>query len=281
MSAATDAPSVTPPGAARAVTPAGLLAARLADLVARCPAAADATFVDDLRATYELAAGAEPYAAQCTTPESEALHDLAQATASHDWAGHDPHTGRAPLEQEMLSGHVEGQLLKTLVHATRSRRVLDIGMFTGYSALAVAEALPPGGRVISCEVDVEVAQFARHHLYRSEAGRKIDVRVGPAEDTLRDLARTGDVFDLVFLDADKGGYLGYVDAVLRYGLLARHGLLCVDNTLMQGLPWTDAASTPNAAAIAAFNREIADDPRVEQVLLSVRDGVTLIRHAQP
>ena len=176
----------------------------------------------------------------------------------------------------MLSGHVEGQLLKLLVGFGRVRRVLEIGMFTGYSALAMAEALPGDGVLVACEIDEEVAAFALEGFAASPAGAKIDVRVGPALETLAEL---DEPFDLIFLDADKGGYLAYFEAVLERGLLAPHGLLCADNTLMQGEPWRSAPPSENGAAIAAFNDAVADDPRVEQVLLPVRDGLTLIRLA--
>ena len=124
----------------------------------------------------------------------------------------------------MLSGHVEGRVLAMLVHVSRARRVLDIGMFTGYSALAMAEALPDDGGVVACEIDAVVADLARESFAESPDGHKIDVRVGPALGTLRGLA--GERFDLVFLDADKAGYLDYLNAVLDLGpaRAARHGL---------------------------------------------------------
>jgi caffeoyl-CoA O-methyltransferase len=161
------------------------------------------------------------------------------------------------------------------VRMSRARRVLDIGMFTGYSALAMAEALPDDGGVVACELDAEVARFAQRCFALSPAGDRIDVRVGPAAATL---AQLDDRFDLVFIDADKAGYQGYVDAVLERDLLAPGGLIAVDNTLMQGQPWT-GEPTPNGQAIAAFNAAVAADPRLEHVLLAVRDGITLIQRA--
>nr|WP_281374003.1 class I SAM-dependent methyltransferase [Allobranchiibius huperziae] len=177
----------------------------------------------------------------------------------------------------MLSGHVEGQLLKMLVHLTRAERVLEIGMFTGYSALAMAEALGPDGRVVACEIDEYVAAIARECLASSAEGHKVSVRVGPALDTLAELARAGQRFDLVFVDADKAGYTGYLNTVLELDLLSPHGVVCVDNTLLQGQPYLDGPPTSNGEAIAVFNREVARDPRVEQVLVPLRDGLTVIR----
>jgi caffeoyl-CoA O-methyltransferase len=272
-------PTVSRPGRPRPVTPLTILADKLGDLVALLDddrtGGSDAAVRRALRDAHALAAGMDPYLERHTTPESPGLRSLAMATAAHDWRAHAG--GPAPLEQEMLSGHVEGQLLKMLVHATRARHVLEIGMFTGYSALAMAEALPANGRVVACEVDADVAEFAQRRFRSAACGDRIDVRVGPAADTLTELAAAGEEFDLVFIDADKAGYHSYVSAVLADDLVAPHGLICVDNTLMQGQPWTADAPSANAVAIAAFNEAIAADPRVEQVVIPLRDGVTVIR----
>ncbi len=180
----------------------------------------------------------------------------------------------------MLSGHVEGAFLRMLVHISRSQQVLEIGMFTGYAALAMAEALPRGGRVVACELDPDVAALAQECFAASPVGDRVRVEVGPARETLARLARDGETFDLVFLDADKPGYAGYLDQLLDDGLLARDGLLCVDNTLLQGEPWAGGAGGPrsvNGVAVADFNDRLRGDPRVEQVVLPLRDGVTLVR----
>jgi caffeoyl-CoA O-methyltransferase len=270
-------PTVSRPGAPRPVTPVTILADKLGDLVALLDDdrvdGRDAAVRRAVRDAYDLAAGMDPYLERHTTPESPGLRSLAAATAGRDWRSHAG--GPAPLEQEMLSGHVEGQMLAMLVHVSRARRVLDIGMFTGYSALAMAEALPDDGCVIACEIDPAVAVFAGESFAESPDGRKIDIRVGPAQATLRGLA--GATFDLIFLDADKAGYRDYLNAVLDLDLLAPHGLVCVDNTLMQGQPWTSGEPSANGVAINAFNRAVAADPRVEQVIVPLRDGLTLIR----
>lgn len=253
--------------AARPVTPTTILAGLLDDVVARAGPSPD----PDLVRARDLAAGLDPYLDAHTTPASDALRGLEHRTRTEDWAGR---TGG--LEQEMLSGAVEGRFLAFLVRLTGARRVLEIGMFTGYSALAMAEALPDDGGLVACEADPFAAAFGRECFAASPAGDRIDVRVGPAAETLAALA--GERFDLVFLDADKAGYAGYLDTLLDTGLLAPHGVVCVDNTLMQGLPWT-GEPTANGEAIAAFNRGVRADPRVEQVLVPLRDGLTLIRRA--
>ncbi|BBX67253.1 O-methyltransferase [Mycolicibacterium psychrotolerans] len=255
----------------RPVTPTTILAQQLADLyddVRAQPSAAAAT-VEKLRRARDLAAGLDPYLEAGTTGESPALADLARRTRAHLW--------RDGLEQEMLSGHVEGQLLKFLVRMSSAVRVLEIGMFTGYSALAMAEALPAHGVVVACEIDSGAAGIARAAFDSSGIGDRIRIEQGPALETLRRLADTGEpAFDFVFVDADKSGYQGYLDLLLDSALLAPGAVIAVDNTLMQGQPWT-ARSTANGRAIEAFNRDLADDPRTEQVLIPVRDGLTLIR----
>jgi caffeoyl-CoA O-methyltransferase len=264
----------------RPVTPVGILAAQLENLVQRMRSidAVDATFKTELQQVYELANGLDPYLDTCTTSESPALAALVKRTQAEDWSKRfaDGETVRQ-LEQEMLSGHVEGQALKFLIRLTKARRVLEIGMFTGYSALAMAEALPANGEVVACEVDTYVAEFAQQCFKESVDGSKISVRVAPALETMQQLAAAGEVFDLVFIDADKAGYIDYFNLLLTTGLLAPGGLICADNTLMQGQPYLSGIPTPNGIAIAKFNQAVANDVRVEQVLLPLRDGLTLIR----
>lgn len=266
------------PGAPRPVTPMSILTSRLDQLARRLDAVGvDPSVRSELAEICALASGLDPYLSRWTTPESSALQQLTLSTEREDWSRRSDADEVGHLEQEMLSGHVEGQLLKMLVHATRARRVLEIGMFTGYSALAMAEALPPEGQVVACEIDAEVAAFAERCFGACDRGDRIVVKVAPAQVTLHELATAGEVFDLVFIDADKSGYVDYLTTVLDNGLLAPHGLICVDNTLMQGQPWMPGQTTHNAAAIAAFNQAVAADPRVEQVVIPLRDGLTLIR----
>ncbi|MGA9873855.1 MAG: class I SAM-dependent methyltransferase [Rhodococcus sp. (in: high G+C Gram-positive bacteria)] len=274
------------PEAARAtprpVTPTTILAAELRALAESADeGAVGVEFVERLRRARDLADGLDPYLDRCTTPESAALASLSRRTREMDWASRGLVSGSGPLEQEMLSGHVEGQVLKFLVHMTGARRVLEIGMFTGYSALAMAEALPERGEVVACEVDEFVAQFAQECFAESPVGDRIVVEVGPALDTLRRLNGHRLPFDLVFIDADKTGYLDYYRLLLESALLAERAVIAVDNTLLQGTPYADgSARTTNGDAVDAFNRFVADDPRVEQVLLPIRDGVTLVRRVQ-
>lgn len=265
---------------ARPVTPLGILVQQLEQLQS---AAQNESVSPQFRAALtqatRLAAGLDPYLEACTTPESAALTQLAQATQQEDWSRHfDSGETVKALEQEMLSGHLEGQLLKMLVSISGAKRVLEIGMFTGYSALAIAESLPTDGILIACEVDSYAAQFATRCFEASPSKDKIQVKVGPAAETLQQLVKTADPFDLVFIDADKGGYINYVNLLLETQLLAPNGFICVDNTLMQGQPYLGEEQwTENGRAIAHFNQFIADDARVEQVMLPIRDGFTIIK----
>jgi caffeoyl-CoA O-methyltransferase len=262
----------------RPVTPLGILAAKLEYLSQQLKNSdINAKLKLELQQACELASGLDPYLSHCTTPESPALASLVRRTQAEDWSQRSSNETAPQLEQEMLSGHVEGQFLKFLVHVTQAQRVLEIGMFTGYSALAMAEALPDDGEVVACEVDADVAKFAQQCFDESPSGHKISVKVAPAMVTLAQLAAAHETFDLVFIDADKAGYVDYVNFLLDNDLLTPHGFICVDNTLMQGQPYLAGESTANGVAIATFNQTIADDRRLDRVLLPLRDGLTLIR----
>lgn len=265
---------------ARPVTPWGILVQQLEQIVETAKTESVSTeFKESLTTAYQLAAGLDPYLESCTTKESSALANLADRTQKEDWSKRfdDGETVKA-LEQEMLSGHLEGQLLKMLVAISKSRQVLEIGVFTGYSALAIAEALPDDGCLIACEVDEYAAQFARECFDVSKHGKKIELKVAPAIETMQELVKAGRSFDLAFIDADKGGYIDYLNLLLDTDLLAADGFICVDNTLMQGQPYlAESQRTENGQAIARFNRFVADDPRVEQVMIPIRDGLTLIK----
>jgi caffeoyl-CoA O-methyltransferase len=268
---------VNPP---RPVTPHGILVQKLQKTLEMAENAnIPENILANLRQTYELAAGLDSYINECSTPESAALTCLAQKTSAENWRQRfgDGETVRQ-LEQEMLSGHLEGQTLKMFVHLTKATRVLEVGMFTGYSALAMAEALPSDGKLVACEVDAYVANFAQNCFQNSPHGDKITVEVAPALETLNKLAAAGESFDLIFIDADKKEYVAYFQTILDHNLLTPDGLICVDNTLLQGQPYLSPSQrTANGEAIAQFNSTVAQDSRVEQVLLPVRDGLTLIR----
>jgi len=173
---------------------------------------------------------------------------------------------------QMIAGPVVGRLLRLLVSLAAPRLVLEIGTFTGYSALAMAGGLPPDGRIVTCELSPERAEFAQGYFDRSPWADRIDLRVGPALDTVEALDGP---FDFVFIDADKDGYTGYYEAVVPK--LSPRGVIAVDNTLNGG-DVVDPGDERDRV-MAAFNDHVHADERTENVLLSARDGVTLIRLA--
>lgn len=201
----------------------------------------------------------ERYTAEHTTPPVELLAELAVVTREKMAAFN------------MQVGPVEGAFLRMLVALSGSKRVLEIGTFTGYSALSMAQALPEGGQLVTCDIDEEVVGIARSFFARSPHGAKIDVRLGDAKATIATLA--GQSFDLVFLDADKAAYSDYYELTLP--LLAKGGLLVADNALWSGRVLSPVSDDDRG--VDAFNRRVNADPRVENVLLSVRDGIMLAR----
>jgi caffeoyl-CoA O-methyltransferase len=203
------------------------------------------------------------YVAEHSTPAEPLLEELERETRE---------TLDAP---GMLSGPVEGRLLELLVFGLQARSVLEIGTYSGYSALSMARGLPPDGRITTLELSERHAEVARRYIARSPYTGRIEVLVGPA---LESLSRLQGPFDFVFIDADKEGYLDYYQAVLPK--LSERGLIAADNTLWSGRVTEEGADLPaSLQAIRAFNEHVAADPRVHAVILTVRDGVTLIRRA--
>ena len=200
----------------------------------------------------------EQYAFQHTSAEPELLQSLARLTY------------QKMADPQMLTGRVEGRLLKLLVQLCRPRLVLEVGTFTGYSALSMAEGLDEEGRVITCEIDPVAQKVAQEAFDASAFGHRIEIRMGPALETIRSL---GDEIDMSFIDADKERYADYYEEVVKR--TRRGGVLVLDNMLWSGRvvdPQDDATR-----AIAALNEAITRDERVENVLLTVRDGVQLVR----
>jgi caffeoyl-CoA O-methyltransferase len=205
-------------------------------------------------------AAVEQYAAEHTSPEPPWFATLAEDTRARTSA------------PGMMVGTLEGRLLAALVAMLKPRNVLEIGTFTGYSALSMAEALPPDGKIVTCDISEEHVAIAREHIAGTPYADRIEIRVGPAQQTVESLPGP---FDLVFIDADKGGYLGYYEAVLPK--LAPDGVILVDNVLWSGRVVDPAVDDDDTRAIRAFNDHVAADDRVEVTMLTVRDGVSLIR----
>jgi caffeoyl-CoA O-methyltransferase len=201
----------------------------------------------------------ESYAESHTGPVSPILEELEQETIER--------TDRP----NMLTGRVVGTLLRMLVQVSGARKVVDIGTFTGYSALMMASGLPEKGELITCEISREYARTARKFFDRSPHGKKINIKVGPAIDTVQNIP--GESEDFVFIDADKGSYHRYYEESLR--ILKKGGLIAVDNVLWYGSVLSP--SDEDSRAIASFNKMVMGDVGVEKVFLTVRDGIYLIR----
>jgi caffeoyl-CoA O-methyltransferase len=172
---------------------------------------------------------------------------------------------------QMMVGQVEGRFLALLVRTLGARRVLELGTFTGYSSISMALALPPGGRVITCDVSEETTEIARRYAAEAGVADRIDYRLGPALETI---AQLDEPFDLVFIDADKPNYINYYEATLP--LLAGSGLMVLDNTLWSGRVADPNDDDDNTRAIRALNDHVLEDRRVDNVLLTVRDGMNLV-----
>jgi caffeoyl-CoA O-methyltransferase len=206
--------------------------------------------------------GVEQYAEEHTSPDGELFERLAAET-------HEKTT--AP---QMMVGRLEGRFLGTLVRSLHARRVLELGTFTGYSSISMALALPDGGRIVTCDVNEETTAIARRYAEEAGVDDRIDYRLGPALETIAGL---DGLFDLIFIDADKPNYVNYYDATVP--LLADGGLMVVDNTLWSGQVADPDDQDENTQAIRALNDRVLGDPRVENVLLTVRDGMNLVWRA--
>ncbi|MDR4459913.1 MAG: class I SAM-dependent methyltransferase [Nitrospirales bacterium] len=173
---------------------------------------------------------------------------------------------------QMVVGPLAGALLKVMALSVGARRVLEIGTFTGYSALCLAECLPEDGIVITCDIDPESTDMAKRYWAQSPHGTKIHLCLAPALETLATLNGT---FDLIFIDADKANYVNYFQRSLE--LIADQGVILIDNVLWNGDVLKSPAPDSNTAAIQELNRVVHAEPRVSAVLLTIRDGIFLIK----
>jgi len=201
----------------------------------------------------------EEYAEAHSSPNGDLFERLAAETREKS---------EAP---QMMVGLLEGQFLQTLVRATGAKRILELGTFTGYSSISMALALAEGGRVITCDVNEETSAIARRYAEEAGVADRIDYRLGPALETI---ATLDGEFDLVFIDADKPNYLNYYEATVPR--LAARGLMILDNTLWSGRVADPNEDDENTQAIRAVNDRVLEDPRVNNVLLTVRDGMNLV-----
>jgi caffeoyl-CoA O-methyltransferase len=197
----------------------------------------------------------EAYAERYTSARADVFDRLAAETKA------------TQTDHVMMVGLIEGAFLSFLVTMSHAKRVLEVGTFTGWSAIAMARALPPDGRLITCDINEETTAIARRYAEEAGVAERIDFRMGPALATLETLEGP---FELVFIDADKAGYVDYYEAILPK--LSRSGVIAADNTLFGSDPDGELGRH-----ISRFNEHVLVDDRVEAVLLPIREGLTLIR----
>ncbi len=203
----------------------------------------------------------EEYISSHSTPENEALQAITRDTYVH------------VLNPHMLSGHVQGRVLSMISWMIRPQRILELGTFTGYSALCLAEGLAEGGKLITIEHNDELEETIRRNLSRSPIGDRIELRIG---DCKLEIGNLEGLFELVFIDADKREYCAYLDIV--YPLVPVGGFILADNTLWDGHIIDPAYDKDKQTlGLRAFNDRLKEDNRFEQVILPLRDGLTLIR----
>jgi len=197
------------------------------------------------------------YAEQHTSPESDLLKRINRDTYAH------------VLMPRMLSGHLQGRVLSMISHLLKPQCILEIGTYTGYSALCLAEGLSPGGKMITIDINEELETKVREHFADSQ--HKIEYKIGNALDIIPTL---NEIFDLVFIDADKSNYINYFDLVIDK--VRPGGFILADNVLWSGKVLNQNPDN-DTKSIIAFNQKIQHDPRVENVLLPIRDGIMMIR----
>ena len=205
----------------------------------------------------------EQYIETMSSPEEALLRELERETYLR------------VINPRMISGHIQGKLMEMLVRMLRPRRILEIGTFTGYSALCMAAGLDDGGIIDTCEIDDELEEMIRSFFDRSQHGGKIRLHIGSALEIAPTL---GERYDLVFMDGDKREYTAYYNMLMDNGLVGSGSFILADNILWYGKVVEPVAKgDKQTQAIVDFNRMIREDERVENVIIPIRDGITLIR----
>lgn len=207
-----------------------------------------------------IATPIEEYIMEHITPEPPHLYNLYRATNVET------------MNPQMASGHIQGQLLRMLVRMINPKSILEIGTFTGYSAICMALGLPEGGRLYTFDVDDELEDFARRWIESSPVADKIVYKIGSALD---EVPKMGKMFDLIFIDGDKREYVEYYNMAMQH--LNKGGWILADNTLWDGHVIEEDRHDAHTESVRRFNKLIKDDPRVEKVILPLRDGLTIIQ----
>ncbi|XP_027556605.1 uncharacterized protein LOC113976048 [Neopelma chrysocephalum] len=253
-------------------TPAGHIAENL--LKAKEIALNDSRVPEQLRnylqKALDVALGLDPYLDAMATSKRKTSPDHVPGDA--EGAG-----SRVKLQEARTSGSLNGQIFRMLVHMIRARKILLIGKLKGYSILAIAEELPDDGKILACAEAPYLGVNSQEAFDYSSDGKKISMRVGPVADTLEALHAEDEHFDIVFIDADQRNAVHYYSFVMDNHLLRMDAVICVENTLMKGQVYLENVSDENVLAVRKLNSVINSDPRVEQVILPVQSGLSIIR----
>ncbi|ESP05053.1 hypothetical protein LOTGIDRAFT_230086 [Lottia gigantea] len=225
----------------------------------------------------ELFARRHFYADENTSTQSESLAKLFKDTYDHPWKDvHKQGKTQYYMEPFMISGQVTIKFLQFIISMVKAKRVLEIGMFTGYTALGMAEALPSDGVLHTCDVEPYLVEFTKPYFDQSPHGKKIKVHIAPALETIPKLHDEGLQFDVVFIDADKPGYKGYVEMIMKKNMLAPNGIILADNSFFQGDSYTKE-DDPTVNPMHDFNKFMASQNELERVLLPIRDGILAVK----
>ena len=218
----------------------------------------------------------EQYLDECTSIESSDLSKLDKLTMQTDW--HQiflEKKSNVRLMSQMMSSKLSGQLLKMLVTISGAKKILELGLFSGYSALAMAEGLPEDGKLISCEIDPYAASFARSYLDTTSCGKKIQIRLGPALNLLDNFMVEGESFDFVFIDAKKTEYKKYITKIIANKLITKQSILCIDNVFMKGACFSKFEKQTKGSSEVKQMNQLLTSEKFFTVMLPVRDGMTI------
>lgn len=253
----------------------------ITDLLTRALEASESSKKDEyIQKALAISSGLDDYTDAVSTLPSSGCAALIKESFNHDWKkAHESGGAKYEHPPQACAGQLEGNFFKSLVSIAGAKEVLEVGMFTGTTALAIAEALPEDGKVTCLEIDPYLEGFVRPHFQKAGLEHKLEIHIGDAGSSLEKLAQSGKTYDVIFVDADKPSYKKYYDLVFKHNLLALGGVLAVDNTIFKGESFSGEPGE-SGKAIRAFNEAVVADPNINVVVLPVRDGISLITRKQ-
>ncbi|XP_012942052.1 O-methyltransferase MdmC [Aplysia californica] len=231
--------------------------------------------IKSIKMALELVDLREKYTDSVTSGETEVCQKILAETYKHDWKRlHADGKIKVDLSPVMMTGKLEGQFLKSMVSIQKAKRVLDIGMFTGYSALSMAEALPADGELVTLDFDKYLETFTGSLLRESPHAKKIQIFIGSLSDYMKDTVKAGKSFDLIFMDADRSYYPEYLKIIFEEGLLAPRGTVLMDNAFGYGCAYMPSVEDNPTRKVGDL---LMADPSLHKVVVPLRDGVVMLR----